>query len=162
MADLREVEGLNLHLRGAVMNIRESLRPDEDWAPVAFVVEEDLKVEIYAAAAWSGDAERDAYIATLAEETLKSKAVAVGLVNTVWYRTVDEQEDGKPRPRDDPNRLEAVQVATLSAHKTLLAHAGITRHDKEPPTLGEWTVGSLEEGGTLAPILEALRKVRDA
>jgi hypothetical protein len=143
------------------LQIRGTLKPDEDWAPVAFIVQDDLQVKIHTTTGWATDGERSLYIQTLADEALGSKAVSVGMVNTIWYRIIDAGENSKPRPRDDPDRLEAVQVATLSADKTLLAQAGITRHTNEPPTLGEWTVGSLEEGGSLTPILEALRKVRD-
>lgn len=150
-----------MYLRTAVSQIRESLKPDEDWAPVAFVVEPDVQVKIHTAV-WTGDEERDAYFQKIADEALASRAIAVGMVNTIWYREVDVDEPTKPRPRDDPNRLEAVQVATMTADQTLLAHASITRHPMQSPTLGEWKVGDVEEGGVLTPVQESLRKVRDA
>lgn len=155
---------LNEFLRDAAASIGPTLLPEQDWAPIAFVVNEHRNMDVVAGD-WATDAEQWAFYEQLAEEIVSRRGVAVGLVAPIWMLKTEIAGRGlanEPRPRDHPLREEALQVMTLSADRNLVAYATVTRTETDPPKLGEWELEEGElEGVMTALVIEALRKVKD-
>jgi hypothetical protein len=151
-------------LQGAVEAIGEDLDPDADWAPTAFLISPGNEMVLISTEGWSNEREFEAYIARLCREIIERRAKAFAMVSTIWTLEMSAEELARltVRPRDHPDKVEAVLIATYSAHANVTAQAVIERHPNSPPTLKEWLVtDSPVEGGVATPLLEALREVSD-
>lgn len=152
----------NEFLRGAAETIGTQLGPEEDWAPMAFIITPESELAVIGTEGWKNDDELVAYVYRLAELIVEKKAQSFGMVATIWTLEVPADAPVPIRPRDHPDRVETLSIATYTADKTLTAHAVIGRHPDHAPTLQEWEVMDAPvEGGMATPIQAALRKVRD-
>lgn len=164
--DMREAKVMKDFLMEAASGIGPTLGPEEDWMPTAFLVAQDGSMVISPLIEWGDDDERADTIAALALVIEQREIVTVGMVHTIWMLmlfggTTEEALNTSPRPRDHPQRSEAVMVMALTAEEVAMASAAIERHKDSPPTIREWIDEPGEvEGALSTPILEALRKVR--
>jgi hypothetical protein len=159
------LEQLTEFLQGAVETIGQDLEPDSDWVPTAFLIAPGNQMVLIATEGWTNEQEFAAYVAGLCRQIIERRAKAFAMVSTIWtleHMSKEELARLTVRPRDHPERVEAVLIATYSADKTLTALAVIDRHPDSPPTLREWKVGKGDvEGGVATPLIEALREVSD-
>jgi hypothetical protein len=164
LADFRDLAVLNAFLRDAAESIGPALLPHQDWAPMAFLVNDARGLNVIPGA-WNDDEGQLAFHEQLAQEVLRGRAVALGLVSPIWMLKTEIAGRAlakEPRPRDHPLREEALQVLTLSADKNLVAYATVTRTETAPPKLAEWQLEEGELEGVMATLVkEALRKVKD-
>jgi hypothetical protein len=164
--DLRNIRTLSEFLRGAVETLAPTLGPEEDWLPTVFLIKDDGIPVIIHTDGWANDEQRMSFVREIVQRLMETKAVAFGMIATVW--TYDSKKDIPlppyiVRPRDSPDRMEAVQVLTCSANLTIVALTPIERHPISHPTLREWeVVDGLAEGDMVTPFQQALRRVRDA
>lgn len=163
--DLRNIEELSVFLRDAATDIGTRLKPYDDWATIAFVVDPDGKLTIVQIGEWDTDVELEAYVAAVAQDVVKLGGVAAGMVALMWIvstTTAGLAILDEPRPRDNPLREEALQVVTLDAEQILTALAIVTRGDDHPPELGQWKLVRGKRGGPITVLQKALKEVRDA
>jgi len=163
--DMRDLSELNEFIRTAAIGVGTHLGPDSDWAPVAFLVTSDGDMKIVATDGWNNDRERKRYLDQISEAIINIRAVAVGMVSTIWMLTIAKDKNYypfvHPRPREHPQREEALLVIAMSAEESITAIATIDRHSNQPPSLREWEIVEDEvEGDMPIPLRNALRKVK--
>src|SRR5262245_25376818 len=169
---MRTPEGLGAHMRSSVERLGRGLAPEDDWMPVAFLVNEDQKIDIVSTPGYANDAEKDAYVAAIGIAAIAHNATCIGMVATTWMVKFDKGDRPQsgvvvPRPSNHPDRVEAVIVVTTSTDVSTIATADISRHAGRPPSLGPWEImddrasGTRLEGDMLAPLRAALEVVKD-
>jgi hypothetical protein len=122
--------------RARMRRIGKSLRPDEDWAPIAFVLGGDGAISVV-----SLPGENWSELLLAAAAPLNPQAVCV--VNTQWIGVLDEREERRatidpedvPRPSERVERAECVMLHAADRTGVTLEIAMITRRQDRPPTL---------------------------
>lgn len=142
--------------------------PDDDWVPTVLIHAENTeKLYILPLDPFLVNDEhgKDRLVDAIRDFVIEQRASAVSIVASAWRATFEgvfHPEAPPPvRPRDAPNREEALVVTTIDADGVTASSAPILRDGIKPPTLGEWE----EEGGLLSgrfvdPFRDALKIVR--
>ena len=134
-----EFDQFVLFLKKSVEDIALKLKPNEDWAPVFFLLND--KNELYQVmASFEDDQEKDMYGKLLIPSLiLKYNAFIYGFVSTAWM--VKEKSDF-PRsnilPVDHPDRVEILMIEARSFDKNKSMMANIIRQRNKHPILESW------------------------
>jgi hypothetical protein len=167
------------HTKQSARMVRRTFTdPADDWMPIALVelpgghvAVSPLPTELL-----DSDVGKDAMVNALCAVARQFKAHKLALVLSTWVSKVPNtpearaladrgQFPGGMRPRDDPDREEALYVVVYDGERTELHHAPILRSRRRPPKLGEWAepfvpgVDGADVGGRFGDgrITEALR-----
>lgn len=160
-------------MRQSVERVGRGLGPDDDWMPIAFMVNADQEVAVVATPGWSNDDEKYQFTAALALQAIAHHAVCMGIVATTWMLTFtpDDPEYAQAgqgiyvRPSQSPERKEAVVVMTTTRDVSTMSIAMIKRRQRRHPQLSEWDItddrkeGARLEGDMLDPLRGALEIV---
>lgn len=124
--------------------------PEDDWAPVLFVLsDEGMAVVDVSMLMQPGMKDLAARAMQLSIEQIGG--VAAAFVSSSWtsQTTTDVMnETGEyPLPSEQADRKEIVMVYGLSADGSVAEMAEILRSDVAPPVLGEWTRHETAEDG---------------
>jgi hypothetical protein len=123
-------------VRARVRRLGRSLKPNEDWAPVAFLRGTEGAISLVEL---SGEHWTDLLLQSEATTNLE----AVCVVTTAWIGFFDEQEQRRaqidpedvPRPSERADRTECVVLHAADRAGFTLEVAKITRDEHRPPTL---------------------------
>lgn len=142
--------------------IRTTLGPEDDWAPVVLVRTQDGRIVPTLLELPETDEEREAFWQGAVPSMLvKLGAAEVALVMSAWLtkrdRPPEEVLAEGDRPSTAPDRIDALVVCRVSNEEEEYAMAVVTRHPDGPPTL-EWEE-DLEEAFSLGGrVVGALRR----
>lgn len=129
-------------------------KPDADFMPTLLIKAYDGKVQIVGLAGdMNSQQAKDEMARFMFAAIACLRASEVAFVNSAWAvryeppegEKIESWEDVEKRddfvmPRDNPNRIEIVNIMYAGTDGDIMATAEITRHEDEgkPPTIGPW------------------------
>lgn len=146
------------HVLESVRSMGGTLKPDEDWAPVLFMLGPN-GID-FALLVFDRDT-KDAVPAGIAALFKKHKPTLAALVMTCWVRHIKMTDPlaetilemcSALGIRNDPQRAEQVQLHVASDHESELWCADITRSNSHP-ALSKWENVSVRPEGRFANVL---------
>jgi hypothetical protein len=126
-------------LKESVEDIALRLNPEEDWAPVFFLLND--KGEMYQVmASFENDEEKDFYGRLLIPSLILKYNISIyGFVSTAWMaKEKSATHRSEVLPVDHPDRVEIIILEARSFDKSKSMIASIKRQKKKHPTLESW------------------------
>ncbi|NDC36962.1 MAG: hypothetical protein EBZ48_02800 [Proteobacteria bacterium] len=148
---------------GATAVQHEFNHPDDDWQPIMIAVAPNEKAIVASLDFKDQQAKENIATKVIPSFIRKRGIVAVAITVSAWVTKLAKGDTLKVPVRKSPDKKEILEIAGMSADRSVILMADIERHPDKPPTLGPWEElvrkGDQLSGLFVDDTVEALKEV---